>query len=173
MDTLEISKDFNCSKEKLYKAWTEPDQLKQWWQPLGNKLTAVKNEIKQGGELCYKFENNGLFIDGAYEKAEADLLEYSWNWHMQTDAANDATYKLSVHFNGDDEHASLNIKQDGFKNEEYIKPHQQGWDAALEQLKKYLGGNTQKATCSPQQQKQHPPISGYMETPEQQKVGGG
>lgn len=173
MAILEISKEFDCSKEKLYKAWTEPDQLKEWWKPLGNQLNKVDSDIRPGGAVKYQFENNGLLIDGVYEKAEDNLLEYSWNWHVQAEPIDDAEYRLSVQFEGDEHTASLTVKQDGFKDDVHIKPHQQGWEDALEQLKIYLEQPQQTHSSDSSSQKQHPPIAGYMETPEQQKVGGG
>jgi len=40
---MNISKQFSCSKEKLFAAWTSPEQLKQWWKPLGKQLKEFIN----------------------------------------------------------------------------------------------------------------------------------
>lgn len=179
MATLEISKQFECAKEKLYEAWTSPDQLKQWWKPGGNQLIAVENDVEPGGKIKYQFEKDELLIDGAYDKVEEGLLEYSWNWHVKAEPIPDTAYKLSIQVDGDEQATSLHIKQDGFSDDEHIKPHQQGWEDALEKLKIFVeGGKHSEApgttgTPGTAGADQHPPITGYMETPEQQKVGGG
>lgn len=79
-----------------------------------------------------------------YEKADDRLLEYTWNWHVKAVPIDDAEYKLSVKFDGDEHYSSLTVLQDGFKGDEHIKPHQQGWEDALEQLKIYLEQTKQK-----------------------------
>ncbi len=52
---LETSKEFSVPAEQLYEAWTEPEQLKQWWKPIGNQLKEVHNDLKKGGRVAYKF----------------------------------------------------------------------------------------------------------------------
>jgi uncharacterized protein YndB with AHSA1/START domain len=186
---LNVSKEFECSKEVLFNAWTQPEQLKQWWKPMGNTLTDVVNDIREGGEVKYVFEGNKLTIDGKYEKVEGhNLLEYTWNWHMATEPVPDAPYKLSVRFEGnDDNRSTISVTQTGFKEDESVQPHQQGWEQGLQQLHDFLSNNkssvgnsasassTGNAGNSTEEaaQKNMPPMTGYMETPEQTKVAGG
>ena len=187
---LEITEDFDCGKEKLYNAWTDPKQLKQWWKPMDRQLTNVTNEIKEGGKVSYVFDDNSLAIEGQYEKVvDHELLEYTWNWHISTEEVEDAHYKLKVHFGGDDQSATLSIIQEGFNTQDSIHPHEQGWRNALQQLKAFVSGDTSQqqsnegsatqqhsddGTAQPQEgAPQKPPVSGYNETPEQAKVGGG
>ena len=185
---LSVSKQFNCSKEALYNAWTQPEQLKQWWKPLGNTLTDVKNDIKQGGEVKYVFKDNLLTIDGKYEKVEDhQLLEYTWNWHLKAEGGEDAAYKLSVRFDGDNNNATISVTQTGFENDEAVQPHRQGWEQGLQQLQDYLAGNSTTGNSSDgngsnlsnieqreeaAEEKYMPPVTGYNETEEQDKVGG-
>ena len=185
---LNVSKQFNCSKDALYNAWTQPEQLKQWWKPMGKQLTQVVNNIKEGGEVKYVFEDNSLTIDGKYEKVQGqDLLEYTWNWHLKAERIEDAKYKLSVRFEGESNNATISVTQTGFEKEESVQPHKQGWEEGLQQLQEYLSGNQQhdnnasnsssnpNATEQKEEQaeeKYMPPVTGYNETEEQAKVGG-
>lgn len=180
---LNVSKQFNCSKEALYSAWTQPEQLKQWWKPMGNTLTDVVNDIKEGGEVKYVFADKQLTIDGKYEKVQGnDLLEYTWNWHVTSEPIPAAPYKLSVRFEGDENNSTISITQTGFKNDESVQPHQQGWEQGLQQLQDYLEGrsngggksNTNSGVNEVEKaaEENMPPMTGYMETPEQSKVGG-
>lgn len=183
---LNVSKQLNCSKQTLYIAWTQPEQLKEWWKPLGYTLTDVVNDIKQGGEVKYTFEDNKLTINGRYERIEDQhLLEYAWNWHLKGELKEDAPYKLSVQFDGDDNNATVSVTQTGFENEESIQPHKQGWEEGLQQLEEYLSGKNKSDksdnSVSPEsiqnkeekaEEKYMPPVTGYNETEEQTKVGG-
>ena len=173
MSKLEVSKEFRCSKEKLYRAWTEQDQLKQWWKPMGKQLIAVENDLAEGGTVKYQFNDNTLLIDGNYEKVVPnELLEYTWNWHVSAEPIKDAAYKLSVRFEGDESNATISITQDGFLNEENIHPHQHGWEEGLEQLKSYVESQGEMQSNAGTLNEQLVD-SGYNEDPEQVKVGGG
>ncbi len=96
--TLAVNKQFKCAKQALYTAWTDGEQLKQWWKPLGKQLSSVENDTRQGGTVRYRFDEDSLTISGEYEKVEPDLLEYTWNWELPAEPVKDANYKLTVHF---------------------------------------------------------------------------
>lgn len=173
MSQLEISKKFDYPKELLYEAWTNPEHLKQWWKPMGKQLIKVENDTRPGGAISYVFEDEILVIDGKYERVSPnDLLEYTWNWHFKQESIHDAAHHLSVRFEGANEHAMITITQEGFEDAESIHPHRKGWGQALEQLRAHVSEQQQNLTKE-EAEKQRPPITGYMETPEQQKVGGG
>ena len=169
MAKLQISKDFSCSKEKLFSAWTNPAQLTAWWKPLGKELANVENNIEPGGAVSYRFAEDQLLIDGVYSKVEGkELLEYTWSWHVSAEPLKDSAYTLSVRFNGDETKSSIAITQDGFENEESVNPHQEGWEQGLEQLKSYLENGDQQPSALDNPAKV---IAGYHEDPEQVKVG--
>ncbi len=181
---LNVSRQFICSKEALYSAWTQPEQLKQWWKPMGNTLTDVVNNIKEGGEVRYVFAENRLIINGTYEKVQGhDLLEYTWNWHLTSEAVPDAPYKLSVRFEGDENNSTISITQSAFGDDESVQPQKQGWEQGLQQLQDYLlksnnDGSISNASSGISDtekaaEQKMPPMTGYMETPEQAKVAGG
>jgi len=156
---------------------------------MGKNVVDVVNDIKQGGEVKYVFENNSLTIDGRYEKVEDhSLLEYTWNWHLKLEREEDAAYKLSVRFEGNDNNSTIQVTQTGFENDESVQPHKQGWEQGLQQLQDYLAGNNNPGNSGSNsniasgdniknmeeaaEEKYMPPVTGYNETAEQAKVGG-
>jgi uncharacterized protein YndB with AHSA1/START domain len=48
-----ISRLFDAPRERVWKAWTEPAQLKQWWGPKGFKVHTCKVDLKPGGIFLY------------------------------------------------------------------------------------------------------------------------
>jgi uncharacterized protein YndB with AHSA1/START domain len=137
--TIQVSKSFDISKEKLYKAWTEPEELKQWWKPMDKQLTKVENEITEGGTVRYQFEDN-LQVRGEYkEVTPGEKLVYSWIWEVPEESLHKGEYLLTVAFKDEgDGKSSLDISQQNIMEEHAVKPHQTGWDEALEDLKNYL-----------------------------------
>jgi uncharacterized protein YndB with AHSA1/START domain len=48
---ITITRVFDAPRELVWKAWTEPEQLAQWWGPPGwtNPLETVKMDVRPGG----------------------------------------------------------------------------------------------------------------------------
>mgnify|MGYP003575103302 CR=1 FL=1 len=139
------SKDFPVSADILYRAWTEPDQLKRWWKPMGNQLTDVSAELKEGGEVEYKFKSDGskdLIIRGKYlEVVPNEKLVYTWRWQAPDEALDDSEYKLSINFQSSGEGSRIDISQEAVNSRESIKPHQHGWEEALNHLSDFLSSD--------------------------------
>jgi uncharacterized protein YndB with AHSA1/START domain len=141
-NSVHVTKKFPVSKDELYSAWTEEEQLKQWWKPLNKQLSSVENDIREGGRVAYYFGEN-LQIVGEYkEVAQGDKLVYSWNWELPEDSTHKGEYLLTVKFGGSENESTLDITQENFKHEHSIKPHTTGWEEALEDLKNYLSHAT-------------------------------
>ena len=48
-----ISRVFDAPREKVWRAWTEEAQLRQWWGPKGFKVTHCKLDLRPGGMMHY------------------------------------------------------------------------------------------------------------------------
>jgi len=48
-----LSHKFDAPVEKVFEAWTNTDQLKQWFAPHGYSLLFSKSDIKPGGETHF------------------------------------------------------------------------------------------------------------------------
>jgi uncharacterized protein YndB with AHSA1/START domain len=135
---VNVQKQFQVSKDKLYKAWTEEGQLKQWWKPMEKELLSVENDIRQGGAVVYTFSND-LKIHGEYKEVElGKKLVYSWVWELPEDSHHKGEYLLTIVFNDKDNGSELQVTQENFKSEHSIQPHQDGWEQALENLQTFL-----------------------------------
>jgi uncharacterized protein YndB with AHSA1/START domain len=44
-----ISRVFDAPRELLWKAFTEPERMKQWWGPKGSTIVASKMDLRVGG----------------------------------------------------------------------------------------------------------------------------
>lgn len=173
--TVEASKSFPVKADQLYKAWTDPEQLKQWWKPMGNTLQEVTNDIKKGGTVRYVFDNDTLIISGEYLEAEENKkLVYTWNWEFPADTVKNADYKLTVNFSDKDNGSEINVLQENFQEDEILLPHKEGWEKGLTDLENFLSGRATPAESlhgeapSPDGESE-----GYREDPAQVKVGGG
>ena len=136
--TLHLAEEFPVSKEALYKAWTEPGQLKQWWKPMEKQLEDVQNDIRVGGKVVYRF-SEPFTINGECKKVkEGDTLVYTWIWNLPEEVVHKGDYLLTIKFNGNGNSSTLDVTQEDFMDEHAIQPHKNGWQASLNDLENYL-----------------------------------
>jgi uncharacterized protein YndB with AHSA1/START domain len=48
-----ITRVFDAPRERVWKAWTEAERLKQWWGPQGFKVHTCKVDLRPGGVFLY------------------------------------------------------------------------------------------------------------------------
>jgi uncharacterized protein YndB with AHSA1/START domain len=48
-----ISRTFNAPLDRVWKAWTEPEQMAQWWGPKGFKADVKMLDLRPGGKFHY------------------------------------------------------------------------------------------------------------------------
>jgi uncharacterized protein YndB with AHSA1/START domain len=48
-----ITRVLDAPRERVWKAWTEADRLKQWWGPQGFKVHTCKVDLRPGGTFHY------------------------------------------------------------------------------------------------------------------------
>ncbi|HEY0264408.1 MAG TPA: SRPBCC domain-containing protein [Granulicella sp.] len=53
-EELVITREFDAPRELVYKCWTEPERLTEWWLgPGGSRLTIKHADIRPGGTMVY------------------------------------------------------------------------------------------------------------------------
>ncbi|WP_119679415.1 SRPBCC family protein [Indioceanicola profundi] len=56
-----ITREFDASREAVFRAWTEPEQLERWWGPVGFALTVAGIDPRPGGTFLYRMRNDAGF----------------------------------------------------------------------------------------------------------------
>jgi uncharacterized protein YndB with AHSA1/START domain len=52
-DDFVISREFDAPRDLVFKAWTEPERLAQWWGPKGFTMVSTKVDLRPGGIFHY------------------------------------------------------------------------------------------------------------------------
>jgi uncharacterized protein YndB with AHSA1/START domain len=68
---LRISRLLNAPRELVWKVWTEPDHIKNWWGPTGFTNTIFEMNVQQGGVWDFimhgpdgkDYKNKSTFIE--------------------------------------------------------------------------------------------------------------
>lgn len=80
---FEIDRRFAAPAERVFKAWTDPEDLKRWFPPAGMTLSQTKMDLRPGGGFHYALRApNGFEMWGMWEFEEIEapaklvLLQY-------------------------------------------------------------------------------------------------
>jgi uncharacterized protein YndB with AHSA1/START domain len=99
-----ISRVFDAPRERVWKAWTEAAQLKQWWGPAGFKVHTCKVDLRPGGVFLYGMTTpdgkdmwgrfvyreiqapNKLVFIVSFSDPQGGVTRHPWsaNWPLQT-----------------------------------------------------------------------------------------
>jgi uncharacterized protein YndB with AHSA1/START domain len=74
--TITFHRTFEAPREDVFQAWTEPDQIAEWWDPSGARLSECAIDLRPGG--AFKFVNQDSAhsppFAGVYRAIEAPSL---------------------------------------------------------------------------------------------------
>ena len=79
---LELKRVIPAKREDVFKAWTDPDLMKQWWQQLDVKYAeSIKLDLRKGGkyEIHMRTKTELYIMQGKYlEIIEPEKLVFTW-----------------------------------------------------------------------------------------------
>jgi uncharacterized protein YndB with AHSA1/START domain len=50
---LVIERVFDAPRERVWEAWTEPEQVKKWWGPKEFTAPSIESDFREGGKYLY------------------------------------------------------------------------------------------------------------------------
>lgn len=138
--SLRISRVINADPATVFRAWTEPDQLKQWSCPEGLTLGDVQVDLTVGGRYRLRMESPDGAVHtavGSYREIEAPRrLVYTWQWE---EADHDVGETLvTVEFNAMGGTTEVVLTHELFPNAQAKDSHVEGWTSCLDRLERLL-----------------------------------
>ena len=159
MKPFEITRVVDAPRDRVWKAWTEAERLKQWWGPKGFKVHTCKVDLRPGGVFHYGMttpEGKDVWGRFTYREIKAPerlvfivsfsdpkggVTRHPWspNWPLETLStvsfeAQGGKTKVTVQWVPADsatetERKTFDEGRDGMK---------QGWGGTFEQFSDYL-----------------------------------
>lgn len=137
---LQINRIFNAPRDKVFRAWTEPEALKQWWGPAGISTPLVEIDLRVGGRYRFgmQFPDQPMFyVNGAYlEVQPPEKLVFTWRWEQPDMDFGES--RVTVEFYQRGAATEVILTHDGFPAAEICQHHRQGWDEFMEKLVQQL-----------------------------------
>lgn len=134
LETLQVQRVIPASPERIFRAWTDPEELQLWWGPQGVKCLSAEIDCRVGG--AYKIANelpdgSVLWIKGTFEAIEKPhLLIYSWIVENQAPDSE----RVRVQFQAHDLGTNVIITHERIATESLRDQHRQGWFGCLDGL---------------------------------------
>jgi len=143
---LYITRIYNAPVKMVWDAWTDPEQVKQWWGPRGFTLTTHSKELKAGGRWIYTmhgpdgvdYPNNTLYHEvETYRKL---VYDHGANENQP------ALFKVTVYFSEEkgktkmDMTMSLETAEAAEQIKKFIK--QAGGNSTWDRLAEYVDKKT-------------------------------
>jgi uncharacterized protein YndB with AHSA1/START domain len=138
MVTLVVRKTIRATPERLFEAWTRPDELKKWWGPQSVTCVDAAVDLTVGGgyRIANQFPNGDLvWITGEFEVIERpNRLVYSWRLGTEIGASE----RVSVIFEARGANTEVTVTHERIPSVPVRDVHEQGWLGCLDGLAKYL-----------------------------------
>jgi uncharacterized protein YndB with AHSA1/START domain len=133
---LRLERVIRASPERVFAAWTQPDQLSLWSAPKGLHIAEGEMDLRPGGAWrVVMMEPGGARHEafGTYrEVSPPHRLVYTHAWKQAGGPSPETT--LTVEFLADPAGTRVVLTQEGFGSPESRDGHEGGWSSALDNL---------------------------------------
>jgi uncharacterized protein YndB with AHSA1/START domain len=139
--SLEIKRFIKAPRERVYAAWTDPAQLKQWFGPENVSTRNLIADARVGGEFRWELTNSEgeeLTMRGEYRELQPPRkIVFTWQWQDDEDWENHISI-VTVELSDRDGGTELRLKHEQLPTEESRDGHTRGWNSALDKLEKFF-----------------------------------
>ena len=139
-NTLNLRWTFKASREKVFRAWTDPEELKKWWGPEGYATPSAEVDLRVGGKYrlgMRKLPDGEIFyLTGIYREVRPpERLVYSWRWEAEPEYGET---QVTVDFRQAGNSTEVVLTHEFFPTGKARDDHNRGWSSCLDRLAKLL-----------------------------------
>lgn len=138
---LVITRVFDAPRDLVWKAWTEPERIKQWSAPKGFTIPVADGELRPGGEwksCMRKPDGTDLWLAGVYQEIDAPhRLVFTHAWLDENGKPGPETL-VTVTLTERAGKTEMSFRQSGFDSLESRDGHAGGWNECFDRLEELL-----------------------------------
>ena len=139
--SLEIKRFINAPRDRVYAAWTDPVQLRQWFGPEKVQTRNLIADARVGGKFRWDLTNSEgekMTCLGEYRELQpGKKIVFTWQWDDDEDWENH-TSVATVELSDRDSGTELRLIHEQLPNEQSRDGHTGGWNSALDKLEKFF-----------------------------------
>jgi uncharacterized protein YndB with AHSA1/START domain len=137
---LQIRRRFpGISAERLFRAWTDPALLAEWYGPEGLTVTVHHFDARPGGSYVLTMTGpDGAYpLRGTYrEVSPFRRLVFTWAWDNPVTTPEETLVEVDIGEGADG--ATLLLTHSGFAGPEGAKRHEEGWTSTMAKFTDWL-----------------------------------
>ena len=137
--TLEIKRLIKAPRDRVYAAWTDPAQLKEWFGPEKVRTRNLVADVRVGGKYRWDIttpDGEEMTCRGEYRELEPGRkLVFTWQWD-DDEAWENHISVVTVELSDRDGGTELRLTHEQLPNEESRDGHTEGWNSALDKLER-------------------------------------
>ncbi len=138
---LTINRFIKAPRDRVYAAWTDPEQLKEWFGPEQVQTRSLTADSRVGGKFQWDLtgpEGDEMTVSGEYrELLPGRKIVFTWQWQDDEDWAKHHSV-VTVELSDRDGGTDLRLTHEKLPNENSRTGHTRGWNSALDKLEKWL-----------------------------------
>ena len=141
-----IDRTFEAPRERVWEAWTDPDQVAQWWGPEGFTVPRCELEVRPGGRYHIDMEapDGTVYPDaGEYlDVDESERLVMVSRVFEDEDGIPQLETRSTVTFEADGDRTHLTLEAEVVSAtpdvEDALGGMEMGWSQSFEKLEEFL-----------------------------------
>lgn len=153
---VEVRRTFRAAVERVFKAWSDPEMVKQWWGPKQYSAPSAKIDFRVGGKFTFAMkgpDKKVMWSSGVYEEIAPNKKIVSSDYFSDEDGTmisakaagmpGDWADKLfvTVEFESlSKDQSKIVLKHEGIPKEMY-DDHVKGWTESIDKLQKLVEQN--------------------------------
>jgi uncharacterized protein YndB with AHSA1/START domain len=139
--SLQIKRFINAPRARVYAAWTDPVQLKEWWGPETVRTRNFAADVRVGGKYRWDLinqEDEEMSVFGEYrELVPEKKIVFTWKWD-DDDVWKNRNSVVTVELFDAAGGTELHLRHEQLPSTESRDRHNEGWNSVLDRLEKFL-----------------------------------
>jgi uncharacterized protein YndB with AHSA1/START domain len=149
---LRMTRTFDATPDRVFAAWTDPQQFGAWFGPAGVTTVMCDVDAKVGGAWRLMGEGKNIpgrtehfvrpTVSGKYLEIEPPRrLVFTFAWHEKDDFASPRGREtiVTIQFKPVDQRTEMVFTQAVFDDQQALAAHNRGWTESFDKLGSVLG----------------------------------
>jgi uncharacterized protein YndB with AHSA1/START domain len=143
-DPVRMVRIIDAPRNDVFRAWTEPEQIRRWWGPGEFTCPEADVDLRPGGtyRLAMQPTAGDAFIVGGTDREVEPPARLVYTWRWETGPAADGSESLvTVEFREQGARTELVLTHTDFPESHGPAPYQMGWDGGLDKFEALFTGS--------------------------------
>ena len=139
---LVIERVLSADRETVFRCWTDPKHLAQWFGPTSEHSTPIADiDLRVGGHYRFGMKKGGdgetHIVGGVYQEiTPPKKLVFTWAWETSVQPPDETVVTIEFHEIGDQ--TRLVLIHERFPHAKMRDQHGEGWSGCLDRLSRLL-----------------------------------